>query len=234
MQLLDGSGLMRNARRWLALSLVAPAGVLAQPANMTLGEVALTPPVCQDVQALPTGWTQWSRESPRSPYWISIMGHSFWDMHHYCWALIHLNRAQQVGQPRHHRAHMVRTAISDFYYVVKKAKPDFVLLPELYYRIGDAHILLGEFAQAVAAFDRSKSIKPDYWPPYVGHARVLETLGKREDARLVIANGLRQMPDEPELLEAYRRLGGNPKDLPKSSPPPRKVDQPALGASAPQ
>jgi tetratricopeptide (TPR) repeat protein len=209
-----------RTRQWLlGLTLLSTSAVQAQPENMTLGEVALTPPVCQDVQGIPViGWSQHYRESPNAPYWVGIMGNTFWAMHHYCWALIHLQRAERVALPAHVRAHMIRSAINDFYYVVNHANRhhaggSFVLMPELYFRIGDAHVQLGEFARAIAAFDLSQRAKVDYWPPYLGHAEVLERLGQRKQAREILATGLRYNPDEPKLIAAYKRLGGRPQDV---------------------
>jgi len=183
----------------------------AQPSNMTAGEVALTHPVCEDAQGMPAGWVQHFRHSPRAPYWESVMGKTFWAVHHYCWALIHLQRAARPGLPRQDRDHMIRVAIKDFYYVVHEAarngEEQFVLLPELYYRAGEAYILLQDYPQAMAEFELSRRAKPDYWPPYVAQAQLHARLGMRAQARELLEAGLKLMPDEPNLREAARKLG---------------------------
>ena len=195
----------------LAAGLAAAVHVAtAQPANMTHGEVALTHPVCQDAQGMPAGWVQHFRHSPRAPYWESVMGKTFWGVHHFCWALIHLQRAARAGISKQERDHMIRVAISDFYYVIHEAKRNnedqFVLLPELYYRAGEAYVLLQEFAPAIAEFERSRQAKADYWPAYMAQAQVHARLGMRSQARELLEAGLKLMPDEPNLREAYRKL----------------------------
>lgn len=205
---------MRASRVGPIFAAVLTSSALAQPENITAGELALTPPVCQDVQGIGvTGWTQHFRHSPRAPYWEGIMGSTFWAMHHYCWALVHLQRAKRSGVAPQLRAHMIRTAISDYYYVIKNAKPDFVLLPEIYYRAGEARVQLGEFADAVIEFEKSRAAKADYWPPYIAHAQILERLGKRREALEQIESALRLMPAEPNLNAAYVRLGGTPQPV---------------------
>jgi tetratricopeptide (TPR) repeat protein len=195
----------------LAVPVVGSAG---QPENTTFAELALTPPVCQDVQAMPTGWSQNWRESPRAPYWTSLLGKSFWALHHYCWALVNLHRANQAGVPRSMREHLIRTTISDYYYVIRYAisigETDMVMLPELYYRAGESYVLLGEMPQALEEFGKSRAAKADYWPPYVAQAKVQMGLGLRRQARELLEQGSKIMPDEPNIRAMLEQLQASP------------------------
>ena len=186
-----------------ALCLLAHSQVGAQVANMTQGELALTPDFCQDVQSV-NGWSQHSRPSPRSPHWVSLMGETFWGMHHYCWAQIHLQRANRVGTTPQTREFLIREAIADYYFVIKVAPADFVLLPELYYRTGDAFLLLGDFASALGEFAKSRKVKSDYWPSYLGEAKLLTKVGKKKEALELLEQGLTLMPNEPNLVAAVK------------------------------
>lgn len=200
---------MRNplAAFGFALLLNIPSSALAQVENVTRGEMALLPEVCMDVQAMAlTGWVQHWRESPRSPYWVSRLGKAFWGMHHYCWALLHLQRAKQVGLSPQVRAHMIRTAIADYYYVIQNADNKFVLLPELYYRIGMAHVQLQDPVKAMDAFEKAKAAKIDYWPAYVGLADVQAGIGRRAEAITILDEGLKLLPEDPNLLAARKRI----------------------------
>ncbi|MBL8339948.1 MAG: tetratricopeptide repeat protein [Rubrivivax sp.] len=183
----------------------------AQPANMTPGEVSLTHPVCEDAQGMPAGWVQHFRHSPRAPYWEGLLGKTFWDVHHYCWALIHMQRAQRPGVPKQERDHTMRVAIRDYYYVIHAARRNgddkMPLLPELFYRSGEAYVLLGEYPQAIAEFERSREAKADYWPPYVAQASLHHKLGMVAQARELLESGLKLMPDDPNLQEALRKIG---------------------------
>jgi hypothetical protein len=206
--------LLRSCRASLiATMVVLGAAAHAQPINMTPGEVALTHPVCEDAQGMPAGWVQHTRHSPRAPYWEGVMGKTFWDVHHYCWALIHMQRAAQPGLPKQDRDHTIRVAIRDYYYVINQARRNgderFVLLPELFYRAGEAYVLLGEYPQAIAEYERSRKAKADYWPPYVAQAGLHQRLGMRAQARELLDAGLRLMPNEPNLLEAMKKLGAS-------------------------
>ena len=209
-----------------AIALSTTAALAAEPKNITQGELALTPAFCQDVQTI-NGWAQHGRESPRSPFWIAQMGKTFWGMHHYCWALINIHRSRAPGQTQQERTFKIHSAIADYYYVVEIAPPDFVLMPEVFHLIGEAHVMVNEYVQAIDAYQKSRRYKADYWPPYEGHAKVLEKLGKKVEARAVLADGLALMPAEPRLLTMYKRLGGDPAKL----PPPR-VPVPVAAAPA--
>jgi tetratricopeptide (TPR) repeat protein len=180
--------------------------------NLTAGELALMPAFCQDVQTV-NGWSQGGRESPRSPFWVSKMGRSFWDMHHYCWAGVAVLRSKQPGLIKRERDHLIQTAIDDYYYVINNAPENMILLPEIYYLIGESHKALGQIGLAVDAFQKSRSLKPDYWPAYTGHADLLMQANLRVEARAVLLLGIAVMPDEAALKSRLEQLGaggGNP------------------------
>lgn len=198
---------MRAALVATTVGLLGSGAVRAQPDNMTLAELALTPPVCQDVQGIPaTGWVQHYRHSPRAGYWVGMLGDTFWAMHHYCWALIWLHRAGAAGVPPAVRDHWRRTAIADFYYVIRHAKAEFVLLPEIFYRIGEVHRLLREPVKALDAFQKSRDAKPDYWPAYAGLSDTEKDIGRMDAARSHLEAGLKLLPQEPALLARMRAL----------------------------
>lgn len=179
-----------------------------KPQNVTAGEMALLPEYCPDTQGFQYG-DQHYNTSPRAAYWVGLMGKSFWAHHHYCWALIYINRAKAAGLRPQEREALYRWAINDYRYVVQHSTPDFVLLPEVWTRMGEAYVLLGANGSALEAFGAARRIKPDYWPPYVRWAEVLARLGKRTEALAHLEEGLERMPTERALIEAYERLGGN-------------------------
>ncbi len=201
------------------------------PTGITSGELALTHPVCYDVQGISlTGWVQHWRHSPQAPKWEALLGPVFWDMHHYCWALIHLLRASRPGLTKQDRDFQHVRAINDFYYVINQALDrglkDFVMLPELYYRSGQSYIQTGDMGAALGEYDKAIAVKPDYWPAYLGKAEVFEKVGKRKDAREMLERGLQHAPGEPRLVAALAKLGG---DSASTSPRPAR---PAAGASS--
>ena len=188
-------------------------------------------PTAADAQTF--GWEQGYRESPRSPYWVSLMGRSFWAIHHYCWAKVSLHRAQAAGTTPQYRAYLHQSAIDDMNYVVKLANSDMVLLPEIYYYMGESYAFLKDFRAAADAYTRSRELKPDYWPPYAGHAKMLEGVGLRPAAKEILKEGLRLMPDERALQTPYLRLGGKVSDIvPAPRPAPPSTTPPSTASQA--
>jgi tetratricopeptide (TPR) repeat protein len=215
----------------LAICLAVPA--LAKPENITDGELALTPEYCVDTATIRYG-TEFFNPSPRAAHWVGLMGKSFWAMHHYCWALINLRRAQMAGVTPTTRKYLLQEAISDCIFVIRNSPSNFVMLPEIYTRIGDTHVLLGDPASANEAFETARTLKPDYWPAYTRWAAVLIKLGKKPEARKLLAEGLRHAPDAKPLQEQYKQLGGNPAEIApvaKAAPPADKADDKADAAA---
>lgn len=187
------------------------------PNNMTAGEVALLPPYCADTFSFTQQWVQ-DNPTERQRYWVSFMGRTFWAVHHYCWALMNERRALAAGVTPLQREFLLTSALTDSSYVIRNATPDFVLLPEIYTKMGDFNMRMGRLPQALQLFDRAREVKPDYWPPYARLAELHESVGQKRTARKVLAEGLAQLPDEPNLLEPYKRLGGDTDQLPHVSP----------------
>ena len=211
-----------------AFALSLPNRATAQLADITPGELALTPAYCQDVQTM-NGWSK-TRPSPRTAHWIGLMGDSFWTMHHQCWALIRNRRAMAPGVAPIIRKGMLQHSISDFEFVIHNSSADFVLLPEIYTQLGENHLLLGNTGAAYDAFARARAIKPDYWPPYVRWADVLIKSKRPAEAKELIAEGLRYSPGAKALIDHYRMLGGDPKDIQPIEKKRKPID-PADGAS---
>lgn len=200
------------ASRWrqglagLALTLVGAVACAQKPPDITAGEMALLPEYCPDTQTMSATDPRGSEKAAR---WVAVLGNAFWGLHHYCWGLIHVNRANQAGVSALTRRGHLESAINDYKYVIANAQADFVLLPELYLRIGDAYMELQGYASALDAYHRSRDSKPDYWPAYVRAATVLTRLNKNADAQALLEEGMLRMPSERALIDAYKRAGGN-------------------------
>lgn len=180
-----------------------------KPTGITEGEMALLPPYCPDTQLFRYG-DRTTNPSPNAPGWIARMGETFWAMHHYCWALIRMNRAKQFGASAPMRDGQIRAAVADYEYVLANEKPGFPLTPEVLTRLGEAHLALGATGPAMEALARARQIKPDYWPPYVAWADVLVGIGKRKEALSLVEQVIRLVPDDPVLQGHYKRLSGKP------------------------
>ena len=212
----------------LALGLALGAAHASYDRKLTPGELALMPAFCQDVQTV-NGWEQGVRESPRAPTWVSKMGRSFWDMHHYCWARVAVHRSLAGGLNQNQRDHLVESAIDDMQYVIRRAPPEMALLPEIYYFMGDYFRMLRRYGEAAESFKKSRELKADYWPAYTGLADLLLISGQRKEARAVLEQGLEVMPDEAALKSRLDRLSATP---PAAATGNAKKPQPARPATA--
>jgi tetratricopeptide (TPR) repeat protein len=184
--------------------------------NITAGEKAILPEYCADTQTFGYG-DAYSNTSPRAAYWVGLMGKTFWAMHHHCWSLIREHRSRAAGVSRQERDGHLMAAINDYVYVIDNAPPDFVLLPEIYTRIGENYVVLGNIGAAMDAFTAARKKKVDYWPPYTAWARVLVKAGKRQDALAHVETVLKLVPDDAELRRQYNALKNGPAGAPRAS-----------------
>lgn len=192
----------------------------AKPEDWTEAEVNMAAPYCIDTMGFRYNDAVYNT-SPRAPHWVSIMGQSFWAMHHYCWALVNLNRAQRASMPTSQRQHLRKTAIDDMRYVLSKAPKDFLMLPEIYTSMGNTYLLLGDTKNAEKVFKAAMTLRPEYWPPYARWAEHLIIRGNaREEARSVIREGLTHAPGSKTLLALWQELGGGPLPTPVEKPTP--------------
>ena len=205
------------------------------PENMTPGEIARLPPYCP--VRLEADMNQRYRGlqnmTPPVAHFVGLMGDAFWAMHHYCWAQIRVNRVMAGGLAPVIRQGTLLGAIADYEYVVHNSKPNFVMLPEVFLKIGDTHVLMKNYPKASEAFAKSRSLKPDFWPPYSHWANVLELTVSKKAALAHLEEGMRAAPAATALQAQYKRLGGDPVAFLKSLPPPPAASQPAEAEAAP-
>jgi tetratricopeptide (TPR) repeat protein len=202
------------------LGLTSP--VMAQPVNVTPEEMALSPRFCPDVQGYGRSGTR-DAPSAAAKRWVSLMGDTFWHVHHYCWGQINLQRALHSSTPQQTRQHLLGSVRNDYLYVVRNASKNFILLPEIYTKIGDVELLLSLPNDANKSFAQARALKPDYWPAYSHWAEFLINAGKKADAKQLVRTGLEYSPGARVLQEQYRLLGGKPSEIvPKTIAPPPK------------
>lgn len=195
----------------------------ARPDRVSPNEMARLPEYCIDTEGFGYGHKRSPNRSPRASHWEGLMGDGFWTLHHYCYGLIYRDRLlrRTITIPAR-RAFTVGQMIAEYYFVIKNTSPDFILLPEVWVRIGEGELMRENIGGAHDAFREARRLRPDYWPAYTLWAEVMMRARAPEKARQVLAEGLSHAPDAPELLEAYRAAGGDPARL-----PPRRATAPA-------
>jgi tetratricopeptide (TPR) repeat protein len=181
----------------------------------TDAERAVLPIYCKDTQGFAGYGDKWgSNASPLAKKWVAQMGETFWAMHHYCRGLVNRNRALRPGVPPRERKVLLEGAAGEYTYVLNNLKdPNFILLPEIYTRIGEARLLASDLGAAEKAFSRARAIKPDYWPAYSHWAEHLMQTGRQAEAKQLVKTGLEHAPHAKMLVELYRLLGGRHSEI---------------------
>lgn len=192
--------------------------------------VAWDPPTDTEIAMLPAYCATKFKNLPDYGHWVEVLGPSFNDVHHYCGALVYLNRYYTDSNPND-RKFFLQDAIGNLDYMISHAlptQPRNVLLPEVHYTKGRVLILAGRASEAVGEFLQAIQLKPDYADPYAALADSYSRIGHKQDALKILGEGLKQVPASRSLARRYRELGGkNP--LPASPPP---TATPAEGKNA--
>lgn len=197
----------------MLLSTIALAG---PPESITSEEMALIPRYCAYAQTFGQGY----QRSPEGRQWASRFGgNTFHHIHHYCWGQINLQRALRASTSGQERRHLLGRVIADYEYVIRQAPQDFVLLPEILTRKGEAELLRSLPNDANKSFARARALKPDYWPAYSAWAEFLIRAGKKAEAKSIVKSGLEHSPDSRALRDLYRLLGGHLSDMAAKAEP---------------
>lgn len=135
----------------------------------------------------------------RTRQWQSALGKNYDHYHHFCWGIVSIVRAYKVSATYGNRVSLANNAISDINYAVERASPDFILLPAIYTKLGEAYLLAHDDKNAEIAFRKAWEINPAYWRPYVWWSQRLMQLGKLREALLVAEEGQKNAPDVKAL-----------------------------------
>ena len=205
---------------WMGLLLASLAGAspAQSPKDVTDGELALLPPFCYDTIGMRYGDKN-SNRSPRASHWESLMGQSFWAMHHYCWAKINQRRIFAPGTDPKYRIGLLGGVVGDLGYVITNSPPDFIMLPEIYSALGVVELLRKNPAAANGHFNTARKLKPSYPPPYQMWSEYLLSTGKKDEAKALLKAGLEHNSTAVSLQVMYKKLGGDPKTIVPVDPP---------------
>ena len=130
------------------------------------------------------------------------LGHSFLHYHHYCWALLYTARAERPGGDKYD----YNRAVDNLDYVLRRADPSFVLLPDVYVRKGNLLERMGAGAAAVDEYRNALRANPRYTPAYLALAEHYVAAGDVAAARAVIAEGLKHDPKSKVLKDKQAAL----------------------------
>ena len=218
---------------WMGLLLASLAGAACaqSPKDVTDGELALLPPFCYDTMGMRYG-SKDSNRSPRASQWESLMGQSFWAMHHYCWAKINQRRILAPGTDPKYRIGLLGGVVGDLGFVINNSPPDFIMLPEIYSALGEVELLRKNPAAANGHFNTARKLKPSYPPPYQLWSEYMLSTGKKDEAKALLKLGLEHNSTAVSLQVLYKKLGGDPKTIVPIDPPAAPVPAASQGADS--
>lgn len=160
------------------------------------------PEYCQDLLSPQYNDPWYGRQQ-----WRPRMGETIDHMHHYCYGLIAVIRAQRFGRPLQERNHYWTRVEAETTYVIDRMTPEFVLAPEIFHRRATAYSNLKRVNEAVADYRASIKAKPDYFPAYIGLAELYQKHGQRDLAIKTVQEGLSQAPNAKPLQSLLKELG---------------------------
>lgn len=160
-------------------------------------EMKLLPEYCKDTEWFP------DRYGKRKGYWTGRMGETFWHMHHYCWAILSVNRSRKALLSKEQRTSLLESAFHDYNYVINKAPDTFILLPEILTKLGELHLLRKDPNKANEAFIKARQLNPSYWPAYTHWIEYLIHIRDFANASTLLEEGLRNSPDSKVLKDQY-------------------------------
>jgi hypothetical protein len=124
------SSTMRVATLTIALALAGASRLFAQ-FSFSQAELKTLPRPCQAHQLIHNEIHVPVTTEAERQYFYSILGDSFAHYHHYCWGLLLVRRGNSTDDHKASRE-LYNAAVRNFDYVLQRAKPTFVLLPEIY------------------------------------------------------------------------------------------------------
>ncbi len=168
-------------------------------------ELPLLPEYCKFTQdfreKVPGG-----SEAGQWEHWTAVLGPAFVHLHHYCWGLMKANRGFFLARDAFARTHFLNDAIREYDYVITRSSPDFVLLPEVLTKKGQALLRLGRVPAAMGVLERAMDLKPDYWPPYAYASDYYLDVGDRDRAREYLARGIAAAPTATALQRRLKEI----------------------------
>ena len=181
---------------------VSPA--LADPVK-SIQELRLLPKYCRGTQLIRNDFPD---KTPLATY-EKIYGPTFTHLHHYCWALNSMNNVAREKDDFLRKSNL-HYALGDINYVIERADPKFVLLPEIYATKASILALLKDYPHAIAALHTAIKIKPTYVRGYAQMSDFFLAIGNRADAIKVLKVGYAKTGGAPPIAKRLAKLGQKP------------------------
>ncbi len=190
---------LQVAAVFLVLGEAAQANVFGGP--ITDSEMALLPKYCNYTQTFPGS----QKEPSVYEAYLQRYGVGWTHIHHYCWAMVGMNRFDRPGNTRMTKNTLATNAVSDINYVLKNAPENFVFRFELMTRQGKILIRNGMLKEARTVSDAVISQWPERADSYALAAE-LEVSSNRRGELAKLFEIARTKVKDPERLDQIRAV----------------------------
>lgn len=156
------------------------------------------------------------RESgtPQERSLVAQFGRGNWiHLHHYCNGINYYNRAKRARKAQD-RSYYLNVARGNLDYVVQHTLQDFYLRPHVYVELGNVYQDQGNVSEAVRYFEKAIEFDGKYYPAYSALIETFRKMGDRSAALNIATKGVRNLPENKALVDAYFQFGGQ-KPLPE-------------------
>lgn len=224
------------------LMLAVFSGITSADEVKNLSELSLLPPYCRGTQQIRTI----SKDPKPIEEYMAMYGKAYYHFHHYCWALNTENNAWKTSD-KYLRKSKLGYALGDIKYVLERAEPEFVFLPDIYNTQARILFSLQHDLEAVIALKKAIELKPDFVTPiarlsdyYADHgdkARAIKTLedgiDNTENAKTLLKK-LKKLGKTYEGIPGHARMKAVPADVPVATTPPAETNSTQTNSAHPE
>lgn len=207
----------------LILAIFAGLHVLHAQADWPVQEIRALPPYCAGRYARNDNMPEYKR-------WEAQYGPDFLHTHHLCDGIGMLNRYPK-GRTDQEKRTLLNDAMGNLDYMVRNAKPDFGLMPDVYLYRSMAYSYAKHDAKAIMDILKAIELDPKLSRGYTMAADHYVKLNKKDEALKTVTEGLRHLPESKSLQRLYGELGGA-QPYPEPYAPQVKVGGPAMAVEA--
>jgi tetratricopeptide (TPR) repeat protein len=180
---------------------IANSSTYAAGLNPKQSELALLPEFCMYCYGSYTK-EKYLDPSPRMKYWESVNGPDQLHIHHYCYSLIWLGRAQRERLSPKMRREYFENALNEISYPIRNLiEPKYRLLPEIYTNQGISLTGVKRFEEANTSFENAITADPSYVRAYGFAAENRYSQQQKKEARKWAQRGLEIDPNNGWLKE---------------------------------
>lgn len=205
----------------LFLTLPAHSAEVLPWTPITQAEFKTLPPYCE--VRLKSG-----SRTPEWVLWAGKLGKGFIDVHHYCQALMHLQRYYSATRPQIRRL-FLQEATHNLDYMIRAnhSVAELSILPDVYVDRGRTLLLQKKDGEALQAFLQAIKLNPATVSAYVALSDLSLKAGNKQNALQYAEDGLKNVPDNRALQHRYQALSG------RAFVPSVASDKPAAPVSTP-